>query len=306
MVESSAWHEKDEGKVAKILETSVSNGLLEVDVEIRRKKYGFNELAERKQITIFEIFVKQFKSLVVVALAIAAVLSLIMQEYIEMGVIILVLLINALIGTFQEHRAEKALAALKKMSATGARVIREGKQKKIFARELVPGDLILLEVGDRVPADGRVLEAVNLAIDESMLTGESVPSRKNIQILPRDTLIADRKNMIYKSTIVTSGRGQAIITETGMHTEIGKIAGELQEMHEAATPLQERLSDFMKFLGKLVILGVFFVIVVGALVAHLGLEDIVRISVAQAVSFIPEGLPIVVTIVLAIGVQIMA
>ncbi|MFH1447517.1 MAG: HAD-IC family P-type ATPase [Candidatus Micrarchaeota archaeon] len=300
------WHGITEDEVESTLSTSAKTGLSDEEALERQKRYGPNELEEKKRITVLGLFANQFKSLVVAALFIAAGLSFIMEEYLDVAVIGAVLLVNAAIGTYQEYRAEKSLEALKKMSATSARVLRGGKQEKIFARDLVPGDIILLAVGDRVPGDARLFEAVNLAVDESVLTGESVPSNKFTGVFPEQGVVADRKNMVYKDTIITAGRGRAVVVGTGMETEIGMVAGMLQETRETETPLQKRLSDFMKLLGKGAVVGGLFVLVVGHYVAGFGIEDTLHLVVVQAVSFIPEGLPIVVTVVLAVGVGTMA
>lgn len=303
---ANLWHSMEAGSVISMLESSAESGLDEKSIEGRQAKYGLNELKEKKKTSVFEIFTRQFKSLVVAALLLAALLSFFMEEYSDVVVIAAVLLVNASIGTFQEYRAEKALAALKKMSSTSARAIRNRVQHRLPATELVPGDIVLLEVGDRVPADCRIIESANLAVNESMFTGESVPAQKKAVALGAAVELSDRKNMVYKDTIVTAGRCKAIVVATGMKTEIGGIADKLQAEGNGTTPLQMRLSNFMKSLGIAVIFGVVLVVATGRFVAHLELEDLIRLSIAQTVSFIPEGLPIVVTIVLAVGVSAMA
>ncbi|MBU0586375.1 HAD-IC family P-type ATPase, partial [Candidatus Micrarchaeota archaeon] len=294
------WHSASQKKVFKLL-SSRESGLTEIEAAERIKKYGPNELKEAKRITVLDIFLRQFRSLVVAILLVAAVLSFLMHELLEMAVIFGVLIFNAVVGTVQEYSSEKAMEALKKMSALSARIIRDGKQRTIPAAQVVPGDLILLETGDKIAADSRIIQQMNLSINESMLTGESTPVQKKSDALPSEIALAERTNMAYKDSIVVSGRAKAVVVATGMSTEIGKVAGILQKTKEVTTPLQNRISDFMRLLGKSVFFGVILVISVGFFIAHLELAEVLRLAVAQAVSFIPEGLPVVVTIVLAIG-----
>ncbi|HNV01394.1 MAG TPA: HAD-IC family P-type ATPase [archaeon] len=281
-------------------------GLSKGEAEKRLKEFGENEVKKGKTTSVLEIFLNQFKSLLVVALILAAILSIFMNEMLDAGVIIFVLIVNAIVGTFEEYKAERAIEALKKMSATSARVIRDGKQEKIYAKNLVPGDIILLEVGDRVPADARIIESFSLNIDESMLTGESVPAKKQVGELKEKTQIGDKTNMVFKDTIVTKGRAKCVVVKTGMKTEIGNIANLLEKEIEEETPLIKKLNTFMKDLSVVVLIGFVLVIILGYFVAGIGFEESVRLGIAQAVSFIPEGLPIVITVVLALGVTKMA
>ncbi|MFA6064411.1 MAG: HAD-IC family P-type ATPase [archaeon] len=302
----TAWHHLPLVSIEKSLGSSSTIGLSIESAEKKLIEFGPNEIKETKQTSIVEVFFRQFKSILVAALLVAILFSIFTGEYVDAAVIGFVLLVNAIIGAFQEFKAEKALAAMKKLSATSARLIRGGKQLVIPAKEVVPGDVILLEVGDKVSADARIIHESNLMIDESMLTGESVPSKKTVEILPEKTLIGSMKNMLFKDTIVTGGKAKAIVVATGQNTQIGQIAGMLSETKDEAAPLQIKLDVFMKNIGVLVILGVIIVLVAGQLFLNLTLAQTIKLSIAQAVSFIPEGLPIVVTVVLAIGVTSMA
>ncbi len=300
------WHNLTLLEIENLLKTNSTTGLLSSSVEKKLTLFGYNEIKDTKQTSILEVFVRQFKSILVAALIVAILFSLFMSEYIDAIVIGFVLIVNAIIGAFQEFKAEKALEAMKKLSATNARLIRNGKQLLVPAREVVPGDIILLEVGDKVPADARLIHESNLMIDESMLTGESVPTRKTVEVLPKKTPIGSMKNVLFKDTIVTGGKAKAIVVATGQNTEIGKIAGILTETKEVPAPLQIKLDSFMKSIGVFVILGMIIVIVTGQLYLNMSLAETIKLSIAQAVSFIPEGLPIVITVVLALGVTSMA
>ncbi len=300
------WHALPIKEVLREIKSNDVAGLSGSEAKKRLNEFGENEVRKGKTTSVLEIFLRQFKSLVVVVLIIATILSILMNEWLDAGVIITVLIINGIVGTIEEYKAEKALDALKKMSATSARVIRDGLQEKIFARDLVPGDIILLEVGDRVPADARIIEEFSLHIDESMLTGESVPTKKEIGTLKEKTQIGDKTNMVFKDTIVTKGRAKCVVIGTGMKTEIGNIAYLLEQEVEPETLLLKKLNIFMKNLSIVVLLGFFLVLILGYFVANIGFEESVRLGIAQAVSFIPEGLPIVVTVTLAIGVTKMA
>ncbi len=300
------WHSINLKKIEEKLETDFEKGLSSEEVKKRIDSIGYNELKEKKRVSVYTIFFNQFKSILVIALIIATILSFAMRELIDAGVIILVLIINAIIGTIQEYNAEKAIEALKKLSATHARVIRNEKQAKLFAREIVPGDIILLEIGDRIPADARIIEEANLEVDESMLTGESIPSKKNSDNCSKNILTVNQKNMVFKNTIVTNGKAKCVIVNTGEHTEIGKMASLLSETKEELTLLQKKLNEFMKFLGVIVIIGMIIVMLAGIILTNFSFLELLKLAIAQAVSFIPEGLPIVVTIVLAIGVSAMA
>jgi len=295
------YFQKSASEVLKILNTPLE-GLSEEEVKIRILTYGKNVLEKKKRKSPFEIFFSQFKDFLIFILIASAIVSGFVGELLDTITIIVILLINAFIGFIQEYRAEKAMEALSKMASPYAVVIRENKIKKIPAEELVPGDIVLLEAGDIVPADIRLLEAYQLKIDESPLTGESVPVLKQVEpILEKNVPISERKNMAFKGTLVTNGRGKGVVVATGMSTELGKIAKMVQE-EETKTPLQKRLADFGKKLGLATIFICIVIFVFGIL---RGEEPLIMLltAVALAVAAVPEALPAVVTITLALGAR---
>jgi Ca2+-transporting ATPase len=300
------WYRLSGSQAIETLKTDPSSGLTSSEVVARRERFGWNELKERPGQTIWQKLASQFKEFLVLLLVIAAVISLLLGEASDALVIFLVVVINAVLGVFQEFKAEKSLAALKTLSAPTAKVFREGEATSVAARQLVPGDLILLEAGDLVPADARLLEADNLQINESALTGESVPVEKAPEFTAMGvTPLAERRNMLFMSTIATFGRGRALVTATGMETEIGRIAGMIQEVEPEKTPLQKKLADFGKQMGLLAI-GICLLIFIVGLLRGNRFYEMFLVSVSLAVAAIPEGLPAIVTIVLALGVQRMA
>ena len=291
--------------------TSSKKGLTEKDAKEKLEKYGLNEIEKRKRITLFQIFVRQFTSFIVIILLAAIVISLLIGERLDAVVISIIVVLNGIFGFVQEYKAEKAIEALRKLTALKAKIIRDGKEMEIDSRELVSGDIILLETGSKVPADARLIRVSALQVDESSLTGESVPSKKHSEPLKESTPVADQENMVFMGTIVTKGRGRAVITTTGMNTQIGKIAEMVQEVKEKLTPLQEKLKQFGRWLG-VVTIGICAVVFgVGVLREYLatGLIETMYVSemflaaVALAVAAIPEGLPAIVTISLALGVR---
>lgn len=304
-----SWHNLSVEETLSKLETDQKNGLSESEAKKRIEKYGNNVLKEKKSRSILTMFLSQFKDFMIIILIIAALISGFLGEVIDMVVIFIVILLNAVLGVFQENKAEKALEALKKMSAPNAKVIRGGKRLNLPSEELVPGDIFLLEAGDFIPADARLLEAVNLKVEESSLTGESVPVEKhNLNITKEDVPLGDMKNMVFSTGIVTYGRGIAVITETGMSTQVGKIADMLQSEGDDTTPLQKKLAQLGKILGivALCICGIIFIMELFQGGFSLEIDKVVdsfMVAVSLAVAAIPEGLPAVVTIVLAIGVQ---
>lgn len=296
------WHLLSSEEVMKNLGTS-ENGLSEQEAKLRLEKFGFNEIKERKKISPLKIFFRQFKSFLIGILLVAAIVSLFLNEMLDASVIFAILMMNAFLGFFQEYRAEKAIEALKKLMVQKVKVVRDGEQKEIDSKELVPGDVIILEEGEGIPADCRLIESFSLAVDESSLTGESTPVEKQIEQI-QDLPLAERSNMLFMGTFVARGRGKAVVVQTGMNTEVGKIVKEIEEAEEA-TPLQKKLDKFGKLLGALVLIICFFVFIMGYL-EDLNVIDDFFIAVALAVSAVPEGLPAVVTVALALGVSRMA
>lgn len=299
---------KKKEEILNELKTNETEGLTSSEAEERLKEHGNNELAGKKPESLLVRFLKQFADVLIIILIIAGVVSIIVEpsEWIESLIIFIVILINACIGVYQENKAEKSLEALEKMSAPLCKVIRDGKVVQLSTKNLVPGDIVVFEAGDYIPADARIIEAVNLQVDESALTGESVPVEKHAEVIEENEVpLGDQKNMVFSSTFVTKGRGIGIVTKTGMNTEIGKIAGMLIKEDNTKTPLQMKLAQVAKVIGFLCIIICIVVFVLEYLVTKDILESF-KTSVALAVAAIPEGLAAVVTIVLSIGVSKMA
>jgi len=292
------------------LKTDSKSGLDSVEVTRRQQKYGENKLHEKKKKTTFQRFVDQFKDAMILILIAAAIVSFAVVvaeqnwgELFEPALILLIVILNAIMGVYQEGKAEKALDALKSMSAPHARVIRDGKEQIIDAKDLVPGDIIKLEAGDFIPADARLIHSAGLKSEESALTGESVPSEKDyLAEVEEDAPLGDRHNMVYSGCSVTYGTGLAVVTATAMDTEMGKIANLLDNEEDGQTPLQQKLAQLGKYLGIVALAACGITFVVG-LVNGIPVLEIFMTAVSLAVSAIPEGLPAIVTIVLSIGVQ---
>ena len=310
-----AYHDQAAEEVLSALETDVQRGLTAEQVAARRAQYGENKLDEKKKKPLIVRFLEQFKDVMIIILLIAACVSfgiICYQvfvtheespiEFVEPALIVFIVVLNAIMGLVQESKAEKALEALKNMSAPHARVIRDGKEQLIQASELVPGDIIFLEAGDFVPADARLLKSSNLKSEESALTGESVPSEKDASaVVDENSAIGDRDNMVFSGCSITYGTATAVVTGTGMKTEMGKIANLLAGEKEVRTPLQQKLAQLGKYLGIVALAACVVIFIVGACVGLDWLE-LFMTAVSLAVSAIPEGLPAVVTIVLSIGV----
>ena len=292
------------------LQVDRNTGLSAAEVTARREKYGENKLREAKKKTTFQRFLDQFKDVMILILIAAAVVSFVVVcaeqnwgELFEPALILLIVILNAVMGVVQESKAEKALDALKNLSAPHARVIRDGKEMVVEAAELVPGDIIHLEAGDFVPADARLLQSAGLKSEESALTGESVPSEKDALAEVEDKApLGDRHNMVYSGCSITYGTAMAVVTATGMDTEMGKIANLLDSENDGQTPLQKKLADLGKYLGIVALAACAVIFIVGIL-NGIPVLEIFMTSVSLAVSAIPEGLPAIVTIVLSIGVQ---
>jgi Ca2+-transporting ATPase len=314
---SETWHAKQIEETFSSLGTS-PNGINSQEAKDRLAQYGPNKLVERGGISPLKIFLGQFKDVFVLMLLAAIAISLLItfskaaaatiEDYADTITIGVIVALNAVVGFVQEYRSEKAIEAMKKLTAPKARVIRDGKEAIIPAEEVVPGDILLLESGDRIAADARLLEAVDLKTDEAVLTGESTPVDKKTGVIAESTPVGDRKNMVFTATHITYGRGRAVVTATGMITEFGKIAELVQTIEEEETPLKAKLSSFAKKLGILVVVACAVIFVLELIdPARPGeIIDSFFTAVALAVSAVPEGLPAVVTITLALGARDLA
>ena len=294
------WHQKETDQVVADLKTS-PQGISQTEAQRRLRAYGPNELKEKKKKTPMMMFFNQFKDFLIIILLFAAAIAGTVGKPIDALAIVVVVILNAVIGFFQEYRAEEAMAALKKMAAPASTVLREGLPVSIPAAEVVPGDIVLLEAGQIVPADMRLFESASLKIEEAALTGESIPVEKNVSPLQDEDLpVGDRKNMAYQGTIVTYGRGSGIVVATGMATEMGMIASMLQEARELKTPLQQKLAVFGQKL-TVVILVISAIVFITGLWRGEPLVPMLLIAISLAVAAIPEALPAVITITLALG-----
>ncbi|MCB8943652.1 MAG: cation-translocating P-type ATPase [Ardenticatenaceae bacterium] len=297
------WYKLAVDDALQRLETNPKEGLSGTAVQERLAQYGPNELIERGSKHPLLILWDQIKEVMVVILIVAAAVSAFLGEYNDVIVIMAIVILNAILGFTQEYRAEQAIAALKKMAVPTVKVRRNGRIEEISARDLVPGDVVLLETGDLIPADGRIVESVNLRVQEAALTGESEAVDKVSEALHKDNLtLGDRRNMVFMGTTVTYGRGTAVITTTGMNTELGNIAELIQEVEGEETPLQRRMGQLGKTLAWIA-MGIIAVVVVLGLIRGEDIEELILTGIAMAVAAVPEGLPAVVAITLALGSQ---
>lgn len=304
------FHHASAQQVLINLESDKSSGLTQSQVQENRSRFGENKLREKNKKTTLQRFGDQFKDVMILILIVAAIISFAIacvegdpKEFFEPVLILLIVILNAIMGVMQESKAEKALDALKNLSAPHARVIRDGSEQVIDAVELVPGDIIRLEAGDFIPADARLLHSVSLKSEESALTGESVPSEKDAEaIVTENAPLGDRSNMVFSGCAITYGTATAVVTATGMDTEMGKIANLLDQEDEGLTPLQKKLAQLGKYLGAMALAACAIILVVG-ITSGIPALEIFMTAVSLAVSAIPEGLPAIVTIVLSIGVQ---
>lgn len=304
MEKQNAWHTLKRSDVLKL--TSQKNGLSQDEVREAQSTYGLNRLDEEESEPLWKKLLNQFKNSMILILIAAALISFAMGEHIDALIILSIVLLNALLGLIQEDKATKALSALKEMSAPNAKVIREGKLTVIPAYEVVPFDILVLEAGDVVAADVRLLETISAQIQEASLTGESLPVEKDATVtLKHEAALADRVNMAYASSMVTYGRATGLVVATGMKTEVGKIAQLLSQTQSDPTPLQKQLDDLGRFLGYAALVAVLLIFGVGVFYGH-DVFDVFLTSVSLAVAVIPESLPAVATIVLAMGVQRLA
>ena len=306
------WHSSSVEEIAKNLKTNINIGLSDDEAQKRFDRYGPNNLKEKKKESIFVKFIKQFNDFMIITLIIAAIISAVVSklngeaDYIDSIIIVAIVIFNAIMGLVQEQKAEKSLEALKKMSAPNAKVRRDGRVQEIDATLVVPGDIVILEAGNYVPADCRLINSYNLKIEESALTGETIPSLKDSsKILKENTAMGDLCNMVFATTIVVNGNGEAIVVETGMNTRVGKIAGMIIEDESPETPIQKKLAEVGKILAIACIIICVLIFVIG-IFKKIPIIEMFMTSVGLAVAAIPEGLPAIVTIMLSIGVTKMA
>src|SRR6056297_410058 len=294
-------------EVEKFLTTNKTKGLSTEKAERRLKEYGENRLAEKKKITMWEVFIRQFKSVVMLLLTAAAIASFFIGEIVEGIAVLIVILITAILGLIMEYKAGKSIEALKKSVHEEVNVIRDGEIFSISTKKLVFGDIVLLEEGDKIPADGRLVDADELEVDESMLTGESDSVEKDTRVIDSEEEIdmTNRKNMVFMGSTVLKGSGKFIVTATGNNAEIGKISKMLKETEDEETPLEKRLEQTGGFLVILTLVITGIVAVIGY-ISGKPLEEMIKISVALAIAAVPEGLPAAATITLAIGMNRMA
>ncbi|OTN77644.1 potassium/sodium efflux P-type ATPase, fungal-type [Enterococcus sp. 8G7_MSG3316] len=304
---SQAFYAQETTSVLQELQAD-ANGLTNDEAKKRLSEYGPNELEEGKKKSLVQKFFEQFKDLMIIVLLAAAIISAaVSHEFVDSIIILAVVIINAIMGVVQEAKAEQAIEALREMSTPNANILRNGHTVTVKSDELVPGDIVLLEAGDVVPADLRLLEASSLKIEEAALTGESVPVEKELTVIEgSDVGIGDRVNMAYSNSNVTYGRGKGVVVNTGMGTEVGKIAGMLASAQETETPLKRNLNELGKFLTIAIIVIAVIMFFVGTIFNNTSWVDMLLTSISLAVAAIPEGLPAIVTIILALGTQVMA
>jgi Ca2+-transporting ATPase len=298
-----AWHALNADEVARQLATPTESGLDDTEAARRLERYGRNEIAAAPRPGFLQLLLAQFNNFIILLLIGAAAVSGLLGEWIEAAAILAIVVLNATLGVIQEQRAEQALAALKKLAAPEAQVLRHGSRRSLPAPELVPGDIVFIEAGNYVPADLRLLEAVNLRLEEAALTGESLPVEKDAHIrLEADVPLGDRRNTVFMGTLVSAGRGKGIVVASGMHTQIGLIAVMLQAVEQETTPLQKRLDGLGRTLGVAAMVVCAIVFAIGLLRGHAALE-MFMLAVGLAIAAVPEGLPAVVTISLALGMR---
>ena len=299
------WHARSGLEATQAVQTDPHAGLSSAEAAARLTPHGPNELPEEAHKPMWKVFAAQFASPLIYILFVAAVISFAMGHASDAMVILVVVLVNAVIGAVQEGRAEHSMAALRKLSSLKVRVVRDGRETLIEARDLVPGDILLLAAGDQVGADARLLEAAALEATEAALTGESLPVLKHTDVVPEDAGLGDRKNMIYSGTHLTAGRGRAVVVATGLQTEVGKIARMTATAEEPKTPLETRLAQFGQWLVAASIV-LFALVLAFGLMRGIPFVDIFMVAISQMVSMVPEGLPVAMTIALAVGMQRMA
>jgi Ca2+-transporting ATPase len=297
------WHALEATDIVRALQTSPGQGLTEEEASRRLERFGPNELDEAEKPSLLQLVFDQFKNFIVIVLIVASIVSALLGDYIEAAAIVAIVVLNALLGVIQERKAEEALAALQRLAAPDAHVLRDGHRRTCPARQLVPGDVVFLESGSFIPADLRLIETVNLRIEEAALTGESVPVTKDAHLVfTQDIALGDRRNTAFSGTVVAYGRGNGVVVSTGMRTQIGMIATMLQAVYEEPTPLQRKLDQLGKVLGMAALVVSAFVFAIGWLRGVPPLEMFL-VAVSLAVAAVPEGLAAVVTITLALGMR---
>ena len=301
------WHALSSEEVLKKLDSGLEVGLTQEQAQKRLEKYGPNQLAEGKKTTFWEMIYEQLNNFVIIMLIVAAAISALLGEVVDASAIVAIVVLNTVMGVVQDSRAQQELEALKKMASPEAQILRDGHRVSVPARELVPGDIVFLETGNFVPADVRLIEAVNLKIEEAALTGESVPVQKNAaSVIDSEASLGDRKNTAFSGTVVTYGRGKGIVISTGMYTQIGLIATMLQSVEDEETPLQKRLDQLGKTLGYATLVISALVFLSGLIEGGIGRDNVLEmfmVAVSLAIAAVPEGLPAVVTISLALGMR---
>ena len=300
------WHAVEVKQALKKLGSSITRGLTSEEADERLQRYGPNQLQEEEGLRIPKLVLAQFKDVFVIMLIAASALSVLMGEVADATMIAIIVVLSAVVGFIQEYRSEQAIEAMRKLTAPTARAIRDGREKVIPGKEIVPGDIIILEEGDRVPADALLVEAHGLKTDEAPLTGESTPVGKQPCVLDKQAAIGDRRNSVFMGTYVVLGRGTALVTATGMDTAFGKIAGAVQEMGEEKTPLKTKLDWLAKRLGALIIVLVIIIFILEIVRDGFVVKELVEnfmAAIALAVSAVPEALPALVTVTLAVGAR---
>jgi len=296
------WHNLSIQETAQVFNIDLEKGLSEKQAKINQEKFGFNQLPEKKPLSQVQIFLDQFKNILIYILIVSEIVTLILKEWTDAIVILFAIILSTVVGYIQERKASNALRELKKVLKIKAICIRNGREKQVFQKDLVPGDIIILKAGDKVPADARIIKSSDLRINEAPLTGEWLTARKHSRVLKEGISVADRENMVYMGTSVESGSAQAIVVETGISTEIGKVAIMIRETKEEKTPYQKKLSNFSLIVGVIISFICFFIFLEG-LIKGKPFIEMFTTAIAVAVASIPEGLPVAMTVILALGMQ---
>jgi len=296
------WHNLSIQETAQVFDIDIEKGLSEKQVKANQEKFGFNELPQKKPLSQLQIFLDQFKNILIYILIISGIVTLILKEWTDMIIIFFAVILSTVVGYIQERKASNALRELKKVLKIKAICIRNGREKQVLQKDLVPGDIIILKEGDKVPADARIIKSSDLRINEAPLTGEWLTAAKHSRTLKKDISVADRENMAYMGTIVEEGEGIAIVIGTGLDTEIGKVALLIRETREEKTPYQKKLSHFSSIVGVIISFACFFIFLEG-IIKGKGFIEMFTTAIAVAVASIPEGLPVAMTVILALGMQ---